>query len=136
MTTTRAATPLLIGGEHVRDTADVIVSIDPATGQVNHEVCAADARHVDAAVAAARDAAANPAWRDMLPHKRARLLSKVADIIESRAGDFARAQMLENGKVLAECRTQATSAAATFRYYAAVCETLGSDVTPSRGASQ
>ena len=134
MTTTRAATPLLIGGEHVRDTDDVIVSIDPATGQPNHEVCAADARHVDAAVAAARDAAANPAWRDMLPHKRARLLSKVADIIDSRAGDFARAQMLENGKVLAECRAQATSAAATFRYYAAVCETLGSDVTPSRGA--
>jgi betaine-aldehyde dehydrogenase len=134
MTTTRAATPLLIGGEHIADTDDVIVSIDPATGQPNHEVCAADARHVDAAVAAARDAAANPAWRDMLPHKRARLLSKVADIIESRAGDFARAQMLENGKVLAECRAQATSAAATFRYYAAVCETLGSDVTPSRGA--
>jgi betaine-aldehyde dehydrogenase len=101
---------------------------------VNHEVCAADARHVDAAVAVARDAAANPAWRDMLPHRRARLLSKVADVIESRAEDFARAQMRENGKVLAECRTQATSAAATFRYYAAVCETLGSDVTPPRGA--
>jgi betaine-aldehyde dehydrogenase len=134
MTAARAAVPLLIGGESVDDTDDVIVSIDPATGQPNQAVCAADARHVDAAVAVARGAAANPAWRDMLPHRRARLLSKVADVIESRAEDFARAQMRENGKVLAECRTQATSAAATFRYYAAVCETLGSDVTPPRGA--
>ena len=69
----------------------------------------------------------------MLPHKRARLLAKLADIIEARGEEFARTQMLENGKVLAECRAQAGSAAATFRYYAAVCETLGSEVTPSRG---
>ena len=55
MTTARAASPLLIGGEHIADTDDVIVSIDPATGQPNHEVCAADARHVDAAVAAKAD---------------------------------------------------------------------------------
>src|SRR6185295_19722937 len=33
-----------------------------------------------------------------------------------------------------ECRAQAASAAATFRYYAAVCETQGSEVTPPRGA--
>ena len=66
MTTARAASPLLIGGEHIADTDDVIVSIDPATGQPNHEVCAADARHVDAAVAAARDAAANLASQEAL----------------------------------------------------------------------
>ena len=41
--------------------------------------------------------------------------------------------MLENGKVLAECRSTSGSAAATFRYYAAVCETQGSEVTPPRG---
>jgi betaine-aldehyde dehydrogenase len=46
---------------------------------------------------------------------------------------FARLQMLENGKVWSECVAQVKSAAATFRYYASVCETLGSDLTPSRG---
>jgi len=127
------AKALLIGGEWRADSDDVIVSVNPATGQVNYEVCAATARHVDAAVEAATQAAHASAWRDMLPHKRARLLAKLADIIEARGEDLARTQMVENGKVLAECRAQAASAAATFRYYAAVCETLGSEVTPSRG---
>jgi betaine-aldehyde dehydrogenase len=125
--------PLLIGGEWIADSAEAIVSVNPASGEVNYEVCAATARHVDAAVDAARQAGGSSAWRDMLPHKRARLLAKLADIIEARGEQFARTQMLENGKVLAECRAQAGSAAATFRYYAAVCETLGSDVTPPRG---
>jgi betaine-aldehyde dehydrogenase len=128
------AKPLLIGGEWVGDTAEAITSINPANGQVNHEVCAASAQHVDAAVQAARTASSAGPWREMLPHKRARLLTGLADVIEARGEDFARMQMLENGKVLAECRAQATAAAATFRYYAAVCETLGSEVTPSRGA--
>ncbi len=46
---------------------------------------------------------------------------------------LANLQMIENGKVRAECIAQVRSAAATFRYYAAVCETLGSEVTPARG---
>ena len=41
--------------------------------------------------------------------------------------------MIENGKVWNECKAQVASAAATFRYYAGVCETLGAEVTPSRG---
>jgi betaine-aldehyde dehydrogenase len=128
------AKPLLIGGEWISGTGEVIVSVNPATGQVNYEVCAATPRHVDAAVESARQAASAAAWREMLPHRRARLLARLADVIEAGSEDFARIQMLENGKVLAECRPQAVAAAATFRYYAAVCETLGSEVTPSRGA--
>jgi acyl-CoA reductase-like NAD-dependent aldehyde dehydrogenase len=132
MNRTAQRKPLLIGGEWV-DSPEAIVSVNPATGAVNYEVSAATAQHVDASVDAARQAAGSSAWRDMLPHKRARLLAKLADIIDARGEQFAHTQMLENGKVLAECRAQAGSAAATFRYYAAVCETLGSEVTPSRG---
>lgn len=127
------AKAMLIGGQWRADSDEVIMSVNPATGRVNYEVCAAAARHVDAAVEAATRAANASAWRDLLPHKRARLLAGLADVIEARSEEFARTQMTENGKVLAECRTQAASAAATFRYYAAVCETLGSEVTPSRG---
>jgi betaine-aldehyde dehydrogenase len=134
MSSVTQAKPLLIGGEWIRDTDEAIVSVNPATGQVNYEVCAASARHVDAAVEAARQASEATGWRDMLPHRRARLLAMLADLIEARGEDLARMQMLENGKVLSECRAQAAAAAATFRYYAAVCETLGSEVTPARGA--
>jgi betaine-aldehyde dehydrogenase len=128
------AKPLLIGGEWMHDTDEVIVSVNPATGRVNYEVCAATPRQVHAAVESARQAASAEAWRAMLPHRRARLLARLADVIEAKSEELARIQMLENGKVLAECRPQAAAAAATFRYYAGVCETLGSEVTPARGA--
>jgi len=41
--------------------------------------------------------------------------------------------MEDNGKTVAECRSQATAAAAVVRYYAAVCETFEDAITPSRG---
>lgn len=124
--------PMLIGGDWITDSGHTIASINPATGEINYEISTASPQHVDAAVGVAQRAVRS--WSDMLPHKRARVLSRLADIIEVRGEDFARTQMRENGKVLAECRAQATAAAATFRYYAGVCETVGSEVTPSRGA--
>lgn len=60
-------------------------------------------------------------------------LSNGVDLIERDGEKLARLQMLENGKVLAECLAQVKSASSTFRYYAAVVETTGSEVTPSRG---
>ncbi|HEY4540908.1 MAG TPA: aldehyde dehydrogenase [Noviherbaspirillum sp.] len=124
--------PLLINGERIV-TERTFDSINPATGELNYRVSLAEASHVDAAVASAKQAFASTGWRNMLPHERARALNRIADLMTARAEDFARAQMLENGKVWSECKAQAGSAAATFRYFASVCETLGSEVTPSRG---
>lgn len=125
--------PLLINGEWIANTGEALLSVNPANGQVNYEVAAASVREVDAAVASATHAVNAGAWREMLPHVRARLLSKFADVISARAEEFGRAQMLENGKVAAECKAQVAAAAATFRYFAAVCETLGAEITPARG---
>ena len=134
MSRKREPEPLLIGARWIADSGETLSSVNPANGHLNREVCAATPRHVDDAVNVARQAAGAPSWRDLLPHKRARLLAGVADVLEARGEDLARTQMQENGKVLAECRAQAAAAAATFRYYAAVCETLGAEVTPARGA--
>ena len=43
-----------------------------------------------------------PTWRNMLPHLRAKILHKVADLIESRLDELARMQSRDNGKPLAE----------------------------------
>lgn len=129
----KSSKPLLVGGEWIAGSGEALVSVNPASGAVNYEVSAAAAREVDLAVAAAARAAALPAWRGMLAHQRARLLSTLADVIQARAGEFAQAQRIENGKVDAECRAQVAGAVATYRYYAAVCETLGADITPARG---
>ena len=125
--------PFLIGGEWVQDTSSHITHVNPATGEVNYEVCAATEAHVDAAVNAAHRAASNPAWRNLLPHNRAQLLNKIADLMLERSDLLARCQMLENGKVWKECKNQVINGAATFRYCAAAIETLGSEITPPRG---
>ncbi len=125
--------PLLIGDEWVNNSGAVLESVNPATGETNYEVCAARSREVSRAVQVAQQAASAATWRQMLPHLRARLLSSLADLIEARGDEFAYAQMRENGKVLRECRAQAHSAAAIFRYYAAVCETVTETLTPPRG---
>ena len=123
----------LINGEWVSHEQDYFESVNPATGQVNYRLSTANQADVDLAVSTATNAVRQPSWRDLLPHARAQILHRMAALIIERAEDFARLQMLENGKVWAECKSQAASAAATFRYYAGVCETLGAEVTPSRG---
>ncbi|MGD2140183.1 MAG: aldehyde dehydrogenase [Burkholderiales bacterium] len=128
------AKPMLIGDEWSSNSEAGLKSINPATGQTNYRVCAATAEEVNRAVAVAQQAAADRGWRKLLPHVRARLLSRLADVIESRADEFARVQMQENGKVWNECRAQARSAAGIFRYYAAVCETAGETLAPARGS--
>nr|WP_086056674.1 aldehyde dehydrogenase [Bordetella genomosp. 9] len=124
---------MLIGGAWVTAQADAFASVDPATGSQNYLISAATAEHVDAAVDAAWRAVRQPAWRDMLPHQRAAILRRIADGMEREAELFARLQMIENGKVWKECQAQVASAAATFRYYAGVCETVCGEVTPPRG---
>jgi len=127
------ALPFLIGGEWVGDTSSSITHINPATGEINYEVCAGTEEHIDAAVKAAHQAANEPSWRNMLPHQRAHLLNRIADLMMQRSDLLARCQMVENGKVWKECKNQVSNGAATFRYCAAAIETLGSEITPPRG---
>ena len=131
--TGRDRSPFLAAGKWRIGSGAGIRSINPATGEINAELSTPTGAELDEAVLGADAAWRAHAWRDMLPHVRARLLSRIADAIDARAEALARTQMLENGKVLPECRAQVASAAATFRYYAAVCETVESAVTPPRG---
>ncbi len=133
-TTTRSnPVPFLIGGEWINDTPSYITHVNPATGDVNYEICAGTEAHIDAAVRAAHEAASKPAWRAMLPHNRAQILHKIADLMLERSDLLARCQKLENGKVWKECKNQVINGAATFRYCASAIETLGSEITPPRG---
>ncbi len=128
-----SARELLIDGEWVAGAGEPLPSVNPATGDTNHEVGTADRAQVDRAVSAAARAAADPAWREALPHQRAAILHAIGDRLEADAERFARLQMIENGKVWPECMAQVKSAAAIFRYFAGACETLESEVTPPRG---
>ncbi|MET9110400.1 aldehyde dehydrogenase family protein, partial [Streptomyces zhihengii] len=94
----------------------------------------ASADEVGEAAEAAAAAAADPRWRDLLPHQRARVLHRIGDLVEAAADELAAVQTADTGKTLAETRALALSAAGTFRYMAAVLETAEDSLTPSRGA--
>ena len=123
----------LINNEGVPGSGEPFVSINPADGTEIARIGGASRSDVDAAVAAARAAMSNPSWRDLKFHERARLLYRLGELISAEAERLAHIQMLDNGKTLKECREQVASAAGTFRYYAAVCETFETEVTPPRG---
>ena len=74
---------MLIGGEWV-DAIDGerLQSINPATGEVLGTFPAAGAADVEHAVEAARRALHDPAWAALTPARRARLLWRMADLME------------------------------------------------------
>src|SRR6516162_3495668 len=75
---------------------------NPATGKAIAEVLLADRAEVDRAVAAAK--AAWPAWSETPAPKRARVLFKLKDLIETNQSALAASITREHGKVLADAR--------------------------------
>ena len=125
--------PILIGGEWKAGRGPDLVSIYPADGSENAVVGGASADDVNEAVFRAKEAMARPNWRDLKPHERGALLHRVGSMIAERHEELARLQMRDNGKPIGETRALVASAAGTFRYFAAVCETMEDEITPSRG---
>lgn len=124
---------VLIGGQWRQGSGALLTPVDPATGQRLAALHAAGPGDVEEAVHAGHAAAAEPAWRELLPHKRARYLHRIAELIERDVDELALLQTRNTGKTLAETRALVSSAAGTFRFFAAACETDEGALTPSRG---
>mgnify|MGYP005989663055 FL=1 len=75
---------------------------NPATGEVTGSVALASIAEVDRAVAAAQ--AAFPAWADMPPIRRARLMNRFLNLLNENKDELARAITLEHGKVFTDAR--------------------------------
>ncbi|WP_201722403.1 aldehyde dehydrogenase family protein, partial [Sulfitobacter sp. HI0129] len=124
---------LFIGGEWREGRGGQITSIFPADGSVNRVLRGASPQDGEEAIARAK--AAQPAWGALKPHERARVLLAVGDGIDSNAGRISQIQSQDTGKTLAETAALAASAAATFRYFAAVAETTDEEMTAQRGGA-
>ena len=72
--------PMMIGEKWVL-TDSVFDVFNPATGDVLAQVSDGSTKEVDAAVAAARKAFKDAAWRRMPPAERTNLLWKLADLL-------------------------------------------------------
>ena len=96
-----------------RDAADVV---DPATGATLAQVPLASADDLDAALDAA--ARAFPKWRATDVEARGAILRKAASLMRERTDHIARLLTREQGKPIAEARSEVAGAAQMFDYYA------------------
>lgn len=125
---------IYIAGEWRLGRGNVIQSLFPADNSVNAEISTASLEDVEEAILKADQAWRKPEWRNCLPHERAKILYRVADIIEARVDELSKLQTRDNGKPLSETRALVMSAAATARFNAAACETLNEELTTQRAA--
>ncbi len=87
-----------IGGEWVDAmSGKTFETFDPGTGRVIAQVAECDAADVDKAVAAAR-AAFEGHWSRTSGSERARMMWKLAELIEQHAAELAELEALNNGK--------------------------------------
>ena len=95
-------------------------SINPATEEKIGEVPLSDVRDVDRAVRSSKDA--SRAWRRTSPADRARLLNRLADLIEQHRNEIARLETLDMGKPLRESHANIDRSIVTARYYAGAAD--------------
>ncbi len=90
--------------------------IGPATGEVIAEIPDSDERDVDAAVRAARRAF--PSWSRTPAAERARLLMRLADLIEQNLEELAQLESRDSGKTITLARRlDIPRAVSNFRFF-------------------
>jgi phenylacetaldehyde dehydrogenase len=111
---------MLIGPDWVDAAAGGrIDSLNPATGELLARVPAGAAVDVDRAVAAARAAFDSGVWRDMVPAQRARVLWRMADLMEAHIDELAELETLDQGKPFFVGRyAEIPGAIEQFRFFA------------------
>ena len=97
------------------ETFDVL---DPVTNQPYIQAASGKKEDIEVAVAAARTAFTEGPWPRMLPRERARVLMKIADIVESREDALAQMESFDSGLPITQAKGQARRAAENFRFFA------------------
>src|SRR5699024_1373154 len=107
-----------INGEFVPSIdGDEFEVIDPVTNKPYIKAASGKPEDVDKAVAAANDAFKNGPWSSMLLRERARVLDKIADVVESRAEVLASWESFDSGLPITQATGQAKRAAENFRFF-------------------
>jgi acyl-CoA reductase-like NAD-dependent aldehyde dehydrogenase len=121
---------LFIGGTW-RDSAsgETMPAVNPFNQHVWAHVPIATETDVNDAIGAARQAYEN-VWRHATGLERARLINKLADIIDANAERMALLETTDNGKVIRETRSQMGYAARVYRFFAGYADKIWGNVIP------
>ncbi|UZD62901.1 5-carboxymethyl-2-hydroxymuconate semialdehyde dehydrogenase [Brevibacterium sp. JSBI002] len=92
--------------------------LNPVTNEPYIKAASGKKADIEAAVAAAKKAFDKGPWPKMLPRERARILGKIADIVESRKDELAAMESFDSGLPITQAKGQAARAAENFRFFA------------------
>ena len=105
--------------------------LNPATEQAIAELPQAGLEETDAAVARAKHAF--PAWRAVAPGDRARLLRRLATLVEEHSEELARIESRNVGKPIAGARGEIGMVAQVFHFYAGAIDKHYGETIPVAG---
>ncbi|KAJ8674127.1 hypothetical protein QAD02_005389 [Eretmocerus hayati] len=109
-------------------------TINPATGSVIVEVAEGDKADVDKAVAAAKQAFSRSSpWRTMNASARAKIMIKLADLMDRDVEYLASIESLDNGKTYTSSTGDVRASAEVLRYYAGWCDKIQGATIPANG---
>jgi succinate-semialdehyde dehydrogenase/glutarate-semialdehyde dehydrogenase len=111
------------------DTGATFPVVDPATARVVAEVPRLGAAETRRAIEAA--SAALPAWRARTAKDRAKVLRRLAQLMDDRRDELATLLVLEQGKPLAEAQAEIQYALSFFEWFAEEAKRLDGRVLPS-----
>src|SRR3954470_2966449 len=127
---------MFIGGEWMDAAAgETFESVDPFTGRPWAIVPRAGAADVDAAVRAARAAFDSGPWRRTTGGERARLMRRLAELIDEEASRMAVVETTDNGKLIREMEGQLRGLADYYHYFAGAADKLHGETIPAPATS-
>jgi malonate-semialdehyde dehydrogenase (acetylating)/methylmalonate-semialdehyde dehydrogenase len=100
---------------------------NPATGAVSRRVIAATSEDVEAAVASAD--AAFPAWAELPPIRRARILARYLNLLHEHRDAIAKLITSEHGKVLSDAQGEVTRGIEIVEFACGIPQLLKGDFT-------
>jgi betaine-aldehyde dehydrogenase len=109
----------------------VTTIVNPATEEAIAEIEPATSEQTDAAVAKAK--AAFPGWRAVSPADRARLLRRLAALVEENGEELARIESRNVGKPIAGARGEVGMVSEVFHYYAGAIDKHFGETIPVAG---
>src|SRR3954471_3436792 len=109
----------------------MLTVLNPATEEPLAELEQAGVEETDAAVARAK--AAFPAWRAVTPADRARLLRRLATLVEEHPEELARVEARNAGKPIGGARGEIGMVAQVFHYYAGAVDKHFGETIPVAG---
>ena len=107
------------------------VVLNPATEEAIAELESAGVEETDAAVARAK--AAFPAWRAVAPADRARLLRRLATLVEEHHEELSRIESRNAGKPISGARGEIGMVAQVFHFYAGAVDKYHGETIPVAG---